>query len=150
MGSASVALEVVIDAPRERVWKSLVLETDRWWLKDFYATQQPQGIYLEPRPGGRLYELGEGDAGVLWYTVIEVAPPEVLSLSGDLAPPYGGPATSLVRLQLEEINARQTRLKLRDSLFGVVNRQTEESIEKGWRALFGEGLKPHAEASAET
>lgn len=141
---AHIHLDFTIAAPVEKVWESLVLETNQWWLPDFYATQDPEGIFLEPRPGGRLYEEGANGAGVLWYTVVEVRPPNILSLSGDLGPPYGGPATSMLRIEIAS-HLSGSLLNLDDSLFGMVDKKAELAIRDGWKALFGE-LKNFAES----
>ena len=39
--------------------------------------------------------------GAVWFRVDVFLPPEKLHLSGHLAPPHGGPATSLVQITLE-------------------------------------------------
>lgn len=142
----TIQLEAAIQAPPTRVWTALTEETGRWWLPEFYATPRPEHMELEPRPGGRLFERGAEGAGVLWYVVIEIVPPQVLSLSGDLAPPYGGPARSLLRIELEEFR-RGTLLKLTDSLFGVVDETAEQTIREGWTRLFGESLKQFVESA---
>lgn len=141
--SISIEIRFEIKARRERVWEALVAETSQWWRKEYFATKNPTGIYLELRPGGRLFE-ESGDGGMLWYTVIELAPPSVLALSGNLAPPYGGPATSLLRLEFTE-KGPNCAVKLTDHIFGVVNQKTKETIESGWRVLFVKGLKPYLE-----
>ena len=143
----SIAIEFHFDvaATRDRVWEALVAETSQWWQKEYFATEKPEGIYFELRPGGRLYE-ESADGGMLWYTIIELAPPAVIALSGNLAPPYGGPATSLLRLELSE-KGPTCQIKVTDHIFGVVTPNTKEVIEAGWRALLINGLKPHVESA---
>jgi uncharacterized protein YndB with AHSA1/START domain len=144
LGSTQVELELTIEAPRERVWTALVQEMGAWWRKDFYCAGGKRFV-MEPFVGGRVYEdAGDGN-GLHWYTVTVLSAPRLLALSGQLAPPWGGPAVSFVRIELEAAGER-TRLRLSDSLFGVVDEGSHASISEGWRLLIGEGLKPHAES----
>ncbi|MCA9179722.1 MAG: SRPBCC domain-containing protein [Planctomycetales bacterium] len=141
----AIAIEIEFDvlASRAQVWESLVAETSQWWKREFFATKDPDGIYLEPRPGGRLYE-ENANGGLLWYTVIEIVPSEVLAMAGNLAPPYGGPATSMLRIEFSDHGAK-CHVKLTDHIFGVVDDASRRAIEDGWRTLFIEGLKAHVE-----
>ena len=143
--SVTIEIQFDIQASQQRVWEAVVAETTNWWRKEFFATKNPQGIYLEPQAGGRLYEQAEGDAGLLWYTVTEVLPPSILGMAGHLAPPYGGPATSMFRLELTEKGGGSCQVKLSDHIFGVVTPKTKDVIESGWRTLFVDGLKPYCE-----
>ncbi len=138
------ALEIA--APRATVWKALTEETAAWWPPDFRMVAGSQGALLEARAGGRLYEQGANGAELLWYTVSLVTPPEALHLVGHVAPPWGGPATSLLQLALAEAQGgRATTLRVDDYLFGHVADAHVASLETGWNQLFGDGLRPFAE-----
>jgi uncharacterized protein YndB with AHSA1/START domain len=144
VGAIQIDLEVGIDAPPSLVWKGIIEQTSRWWPTEFYATAKPKGIVIEPRPGGRMYE-DAGDGGLLWYTVIAIDPPVSMTLAGHLAPPYGGPATSLMRLSLAPAGPSRTRLSVTDSVFGRLGPSSKKTIEAGWRQLFGVALKEFLE-----
>ncbi len=138
------ALEIA--APRPKVWKALTEEPAAWWLRDFCMLAGSQGALLEARAGGRLYEKGPNGAELLWYTVSLVTPPEALHLVGHVAPPWGGPATSLLQLSLAETtDSGGTTLRVDDYLFGHVADAHIASLETGWKQLFGDGLRPFAE-----
>jgi len=55
-------------------------------------------MVFEVKPGGRLYEDAGGGNGLVWYQVIALDAPNSISLAGFIAPPFGGPATSLLRI----------------------------------------------------
>ena len=136
IGSVQIDLEIPVDAPRDTVWNSLVDETTSWWPADFQTTARYRRMVFEPRPGGRLYEEATGGGGLLWYTVIAIECPGLIHLAGHIAPPFGGPATSLLRITLEATSDFATLLKISDSVFGCVDRTTKQSITDGWSALF--------------
>ena len=137
-----VELEIPIAAPTPKVWAALTKEIDLWWRKDFYASERTKRFVLEPKLGGRMYEdAGEG-AGVTWYTVMGIDPQRSLYLVGHLTSSFGGPATSILELVLEE-SGKTTVLKLTDSTLGPPSDCS--SKESGWKMLFEEGLKAHVE-----
>ena len=145
-GSIQVDLQIQVKRPRDTVWTSLIDETTAWWPVEYYATTNPLRMVFEPIPGGRLYEEAENGAGLLWYTVIAIEPPTSITLAGHIAPPFGGPATSLLRVDLESTTDSTTLLRVSDSVFGCVDADTEQRIAEGWRTLFG-NAKTYIEAN---
>jgi len=143
--STTVRLEIPIKANAEKVWHSLVTEIDLWWSKDFLVTN-PKAFVLEARVGGRVFEDGGDGSGGVWFTVHTLIPNTRLRLVGHLFPEYGGPATTLLTIDLEE-KGNETLLKLEDSLFGVLSEGAEADIEGGWKMLFDDGLRKHVESS---
>ena len=139
-----VSLQIEIDAPRERVWKSLVQETAAWWHKDFYTAENAKGFHIEPVLGGKMYEDWGDGAGQIWALVIGVRAPEFLQVAGDSSRDWGGPNRNLMTWRLEE-HGTGTLLKFENSVYGRVTEGTADSLEKGWMQLFAE-LKSHAEA----
>ena len=87
--------------------------------------------------------------GLLWQQIQSIVPNESLHLTGQLAPPFGGPATSLLRLALEG-DGDSTILKVTDCLFGNVDEATRGNIEVGWRRLYGDGLGKYVESLPRT
>src|SRR5688572_10095511 len=96
--SATHRLNLEIAKPHAIVWKGFTRDVHLWWLKDFYATESPERIVFEVKPGGRLYEDAGNGNGLVWYHVIAVDAPNAITMSGFIAPPLGGPATSLLRV----------------------------------------------------
>jgi hypothetical protein len=121
------------------VWKSFTEEIDSWWPRDFRATEAPQRMVLEVKPGGRLYEdAGDGN-GLVWYHVIALDAPHSISLAGFIAPPFGGPATSLLRIEFSAQAESATVMDINDSTFGCLGDTTATA--QGWRKLFDDGFK---------
>lgn len=145
--AARVEMEVEIAAPPDRVWKALVEETGIWWPRSFYAGADTRAFVLEPRVGGRMYEDWGNGAGLLWFTVVSLDPPRALELAGHLFPAYGGPATSLVRIELSEARGA-TRLRLTDAIHGSLASDIEARLDAGWKELFAKAFKAHVEGAA--
>jgi uncharacterized protein YndB with AHSA1/START domain len=138
-------LEIAIDAPRARVWKALIAETNVWWLPDFHMVAEGSTVTLHAEAGGMLAERFETGACLLWYTVHAVVPESSISLVGQTFPRWGGPTTSMLHLELEDRDGGCV-LRVADALVGRVTESQIDSLRDGWTQLFSEGLKRHAEA----
>ena len=60
-----------------------------------------------------------------------------------IAPPFGGPATSLLRIAFSPQGKSATVMEVTDSTFGCLGDPT--STEEGWRASFEDGFKAWVE-----
>ncbi len=137
--SATHRLSLEIARPHPAVWKGFTRDVHLWWPKDFYATESTKRIVFEVKPGGRLYEdAGDGN-GLVWYSVIAVDAPNAITLSGFIAPPFGGPATSLLRVAFSAKGKSATTMEVTDSTFGCLG--DSSTTEEGWRMLFEGGFK---------
>jgi uncharacterized protein YndB with AHSA1/START domain len=143
-GVVTVAIEFPIAAPPERLWSALVKDTAKWWPVEHRICGPGSRMTFEPRPGGRLFEEGADGAGLLWYTVLAITPGESVTLVGHIAPPWGGPATSLLRLAVEA-RGDGSMLSVTDSLFGSVDEKFAASTNEGRRAILGDALNRHVE-----
>lgn len=138
----SYELEVEIAAPRESVWTAIFDDVQSWWLPDFHILGTESTIQFERAPGGRglIEELPDGTS-LQWYTVQMILPREFkVYLAGHIAPDWGGPATSMLQLEVEEIETG-CRLRVTDARHGNVDEKQVESSQGGWQQLFGDGLK---------
>ncbi len=137
-----------IAAPILKVWDALVKQTPRWWPKDFCTNVRAKAFIIEPRVGGKAYEdWGKGE-GQQWYQVIGVESPKYLCLLGQLSPQFGGPAMAMLTLRLSERDKKNTLLSLSDHTFGRADESLRQSIDGGWRVLFG-GFKKFCEGGKE-
>lgn len=137
--SATHRLSLEIARPHPVVWKAFTGDIQSWWPKDFYATQSPQRIVFEVKPGGRLYEDSGKGNGLVWYQVIALDAPNSITMSGFIAPPFGGPVASLRNISFSAIGKSATAMEVTDSTFGCLG-DTSATAE-GWRLLFENGFK---------
>jgi hypothetical protein len=118
---------------REVAWQRLGADIDRWWPAAYRATHARSAMRLDLVLGGQLVEDAGHGNGVLWYVVQAIDAPNSIQLSGCIAPPFGGPALSLLRLSLADCDGGST-LEIHDS---IVGRADATMIESGWRDIFG-------------
>jgi uncharacterized protein YndB with AHSA1/START domain len=137
--SATHRLSLEIGRPQAAVWKAFTGEIRSWWPKDFYATESPHRIVFEVKPGGRLYEDSGKGNGLVWYHVIAVDAPNSITMSGFIAPPFGGPATSLLNVSFSTKGKGATAMEVTDSTFGCLG--DTSATKEGWRMLFEGGFK---------
>lgn len=137
--AATHRLTLEIAKPHAAVWKAFTGDIHSWWPKDFFATAAPRRMVFEAKPGGRLYEDGGNGNGLVWYHVIALDAPNAISLSGFIAPPFGGPATSLLRVGFFAQGKSITVMEVTDSTFGCLG--DPATTAEGWRMLFEGGFK---------
>lgn len=143
--AAQYELEIRIDGSRDKVWKALTEETNAWWLPDFHMVGEGSVVHFDARAGGQMIESRADGGSLLWFTVQWCTPGEVLHLSGHVAPDWGGPATSLLKIALEDADGG-TLVRFTDAHFGHVSDENLASLEDGWKQLLGSGLKPYVES----
>lgn len=148
IGSVTHRLTLEIAKPHAAVWKAFTGDIHLWWPKDFYATESPKRIVFEVKPGGRLYEDSGDGNGLVWYHVIALDAPNSVTLSGFIAPPFGGPATSLLRVAFSAQGKSDTVMEVTDSTFGRLG--DPSATEEGWRMLFESGFKAWIERKETT
>jgi uncharacterized protein YndB with AHSA1/START domain len=137
--AATHRLTLEIAKPQATVWRAFTAQINSWWPKDFYVTESPRGMVFEVKPGGRLYEDAGNGNGLVWYHVIALDAPNAITLSGFIAPPFGGPATSLLRVAFSAQDKSTTAMEVVDSTFGYL--EDTSTTEQGWRMVFEGGFK---------
>ena len=150
IGVRNVHVEVLIEAPVEHVWKTMVLQTSEWWSRDFCAGASPEGFHIEPELGGRMFEDWGGGNGLIWGRVNGVEAPKFLQIVGDSSTAFGGPHRNIMTWTLDQPNDAPgtTRLRLEHSVFGRITQETADSFITGWNAIH-DSLKRCAESSTE-
>lgn len=143
--SIQYEFEIHIEAPKEKVWKALTEDIHAWWLPDFHMVGADSKIQLDAVAGGQLIESKADGSSLLWYTVQMCDTGNSLHLAGFIFPQWGGPGTTLLHLSLESVEGG-TNFKVQDAQFGAIQASAAKSMEDGWKWLFTDGLKKHAES----
>lgn len=141
--AATHRLSLEIAQPQALVWRAFTDEIHSWWPPDFYATATPHRIIFEAKPGGRLYEDAGRGNGLVWYHVAAIDAPNSVVLHGVIAPPFGGPATSLLRIEFTARGKSATAMEVTDSTFGCLG--DPDATAEGWRLIFEDGFKAWVE-----
>lgn len=127
------------------VWALMTQDVNSWWMQDFRALGEGSNMSLALEPGGSLLESNSHGASLEWYKVQMVVPEESLYLVGYLAPDWGGPTVSMLKLSLKA-EGDGCELTIADALLGNVTDARASTIEDGWKLMFGEGFKNYAES----
>jgi DNA-binding transcriptional ArsR family regulator len=144
-GVVDVALEWPVAASVQRVWDAWFNHPERWWPPEHRALGMDSVFAFEARLGAELREEKAGQ-GLAWYRVMALDPQRSVDLVGHLAARYGGPATSLLHIELVPAEADGScLLKLTDSVFGRIGPELRASLTSGWQAIVGDGLVAHVE-----
>lgn len=136
--------ELPIKRSAADIWALMVDEIDRWWMDDFRALGEGSKVTLSAETGGQLIERAADGSILEWYRVQMVSPGKSLYLVGYMAPDWGGPTTSMLKLAVEDRDDGGA-LIVSDALLGNVTEASASSAEGGWKMLFGDGFKMFAE-----
>jgi hypothetical protein len=136
--------EVAIKRSAAEIWSLMIDDIDAWWMDDFRVLGEGSKVNLRAEAGGQLIESKADGASIEWYRVQMTSPGKSLYLVGYLAPDWGGPTTSMLKLTVED-RENGGVLIVSDALFGNVTEASAISAESGWRLLFEDGLKRFAE-----
>lgn len=138
-----IEFALTIAADRKTVWQALIADIGTWWPADYRGTDPAGTFHFEAWPGGRVWE-ETANGGLQWYSVQALEAEQWVSLAGFIAPPWGGPSVSLLRVELRTADNDRTELRVTDAALGQL--PDNETVETGWRTIFG-GLKGHLEGS---
>jgi DNA-binding transcriptional ArsR family regulator len=130
---ASVQTEIVINAPRQRVYDTFMHRPGDWFYPD-EASRRSKSMHLEPRVGGRFYMRDEegvkkGDENLL--AVITLMRPErKIRMSGDFTMPNALLAN--VTIAFEDAGTG-TRVHIDHRMLGEFADGDPGEFEAGWR-----------------
>ena len=143
---SSSEFNVEIAASGERVWRALFDDINLWWLPEFHVVGEGSTVAFDPSLGGHgLIETASDGSWLQWYSVQMYLPTQrKIYLVGHVAPDWGGPAISHLRLAVEETSGG-SMLNVLDAQFGNVSDSSAQSSVNGWKQLFTDGLKTFVE-----
>src|SRR5215204_4588626 len=80
---AMICKIVEVNAPADRAFRVFANQMGQWWNKQFSINHgvSQKDIVIEPRVGGRWYEIGEDGSECPWGRVVEWNEPRSLSLA---------------------------------------------------------------------
>jgi uncharacterized protein YndB with AHSA1/START domain len=82
---APIRKQFTVRAPREKAFRTFLGAMGSWWPKGHSLLGSPQAdVVIEPRAGGRWYEVGEDGSEYPWGRVLEWDEPERALLAWQL------------------------------------------------------------------
>lgn len=87
-----VRKSIHVKAPVERAFSTFVEQMETWWPATHHIGKTPfQVIFVEPRVGGRWYELNANGEQCDWGTVLKWDPPHCVCFSWHVGPGHDQP-----------------------------------------------------------
>jgi uncharacterized protein YndB with AHSA1/START domain len=89
---SAVRKSVRVNVPVERAFRVFVEHMEMWWPTSHHIGKTPfKAIFVEPRIGGKWYEINARDEKCEWGTVLKWEPPHVVTFSWHLGPGHDQP-----------------------------------------------------------
>jgi uncharacterized protein YndB with AHSA1/START domain len=136
----SVRFEITVQAPVERAFRIFTEGIDSWWPRDHHIGDAAMAaVMIEPRTGGRWYELGVDGSECDWGTVLVWDPPSHVALSwhldGDFRYDPQQSRASVVDVRFAAADARTTVVTLEHAgldRHGSSWLRLRDGISRGW------------------
>lgn len=147
LAQASIAHELEIGAPPERVFEALTKNIASWWSHVTYDCAGKPDLRLEAAAGGRLYETS-GPNQRLYALVTRYEPCAKLWLEGAMG--MEGCVLGTITFELEPKGEHSTSLAMLHSVVGQLADETVAMYRGGWSTLLDDGLKEFVESGKES
>jgi len=148
---APVRKSIVVKADAAHAFEVFTARISNWWPRSHSVGASPQtSVVMEPRSGGRWYEIGQDGSQCIWGKVLAWEPPSRLLLawqiSGDWK--YDPDLVTEVEVKFTSLGGGETRVELEHrniERFGDKAETMRSAIdsEGGWSAI----VKLYAEAA---
>ena len=149
VGCITIEVSVEIAATPDKVWQTLFDEIQQWWLPDFRAVGADSVVTFDRAPGGKgMLETTADGGGLQWFSVQMCLPSQhTVYLVGHIAPQWGGPTTSNLKIAIQEKGDGICVMTITDARHGHIDEAQTQSYADGWTMLFTDGLKKYVESS---
>ena len=82
---APIRKSIRVDASQDKAFETFVGRMGQWWLKTHSLLKSPQiDVVIEPRAGGRWFEVGEDGSEQMWGRVLKWEAPDWIVLAWQL------------------------------------------------------------------
>lgn len=138
-----VRKQIVVERPHGEAFRLFTEGIGEWWPLRSHSVfeQRATRVVLEPRLGGRVYEVADDGAESDWGRVLAWDPPSSFAISWH---PGREPETATeVRVRFEANGSGRTAIDLVHSgweVLGDAAAATRDNYDGGWDAVLGEYL----------
>jgi len=139
------SFDIPINRPSTEVWPLLFSHINDWWMNDYRALGADSEMSFKPEVGASMIEKGKNGEALEWYRIQMIVPGQSVYLVGFLAADWGGPATTMLKLALNDTESGCT-LSVSDALQGDVSTSVAGGTQDGWREIFDDGFRQFVEA----
>ena len=142
---APVRKSITVKADAAHAFEVFTAGIGRWWPRSHCIASSPQkDVVMEPRAGGRWYEIGEDGSECNWGKVLVFDPPRRLLLAWQISGEwkYDPELVTEVEVKFTPLSASETRVELEHrnlERFGDKADDVRSRIDSpnGWGALLG-------------
>jgi uncharacterized protein YndB with AHSA1/START domain len=137
MNKIAIKKQLTVEAPIERAFRVFTANMTAWWPKTHHIGKSPLAqVVVEPRAGGRWYEVCEDGSQCDWGKVLAWDPPRRLVLAWQLDATYAfDPALiTEVEIRFEELAPARTRVDFEHRDLEKLGKTVEgpDSMDAGW------------------
>jgi uncharacterized protein YndB with AHSA1/START domain len=152
IAAAPIRKTLRVRAPQARAFEVFMAGMGRWWPKGHSLLQSPQrDVVVEPRPGGRWYEVGEDGSEYEWGKVLEWRAPERALLAWQLTGEWAYDPDFLTEVEIVfRADGDGTIVEFEHRKLEAFDRTARDGhvmgMDEGWGAIL-EGYREAAEQS---
>ncbi len=140
---APVMKSMTVDAPLDKAFKVFTAGIGRWWPAAYSIGKSPtKDVIVEPRTGGRWYEVGEDGSECDWGDVIKWEAPGRVVLAWRIRPDWSYDPKLLTEIDIRfvSLGENSTRVDLEHRLLENMGEGAEAArktfdTEPGWSTL---------------
>jgi len=134
-----------VEVPIEKAFQVFTQRMGKWWPASHHVGNVPfKDLLIEPRVGGRWYEINAEGAECLWGSVLAWEPPKRVVLSWHLQPDWSFSGdmgrASEISLEFIAVGAEETRVEFEDRRLdkhgeGWMKMKEQVGAPGGWPAI---------------
>ena len=139
---------IEVPSSQEKAFGVFVDEMESWWPLGKRSVSAitgavPKSLSIEPKPGGKIVEIGHDDTAHLWGTIVSYNPYELLSMDFHMGLPAAESA-SIVEVRFTALDLDRTRVELTQSnweAYGDLAEMMRGGYGSGWVIIFEQAFK---------
>ena len=150
IAAAPIRKTLRVKAPQARAFEVFMAGMGRWWPKSHSLLQSPQrDVVVEPREGGRWYEVGDDGSEYEWGRVLEWQAPERALLAWQLTAEWAFDADFLTEVEVVfQADDDHTIIEFEHRKLEAFERTARDGhvmgMDEGWGAIL-EGYRAEVE-----
>ncbi|PHR94370.1 MAG: hypothetical protein COA69_01885 [Robiginitomaculum sp.] len=143
-----ITYTIEVPCDQKQAFEVFVDDFGSWWplakrSTSMISGHQAKSVSLDPKPGGKIMEIGHDGTEHLWGTVRTYDPYTVFSMDFHMGLPATNPS-SLVEVRFELIDDAHTRVTLTQSnweAYGDMAEMMRGGYGSSWNMIFGDCYK---------
>lgn len=142
--------EITLEAPQERVFRMFTSNMEAWWPTDHHIGKaEMKHAVMEPKVGGRWYEVGVDGSECDWGKVLAWEPPRRVLLAWSISAEWKYDPTLITELEITFTaeGPKRTHLVLEHrglEAYGAAAEQMRGMLDPGWARQL-DLFKPYAD-----